>query len=197
MWTDIHGYLEAYDRSLGWRAVCDIGMLALRDYETFGLLFGVRRQDYSPIAARRGFPADASRESRQAYQRYARYDDVHSATWVLWKEIAAIDWEAQARHFEAQGKRHIEWTDLEWEYLFTRLKRLIAEAEKRPRKKGITAVDWKELARELERDLAERKKQRNLIDVPMPDWQAIFYLMKQLANKYGPQHVRLVVWFDS
>jgi hypothetical protein len=197
MGTDIHGYVEAYDRGLGWRAVFDIGPLAFRDYETFGLLFGVRRTNYQPIAAHRGLPADASREARQSYHYFAQFPDVHSASWILWKEIAAIDWEAQARHLEEQGSRHAEWASLQWQYFFKRLKDFIKAEEKRPRKRGITAIDWQGLTFALERDVAEHQRQGKLHDVPQPAWQMIFYLMKQLAIKYGPQHMRLVVWFDG
>ncbi|WP_329368247.1 hypothetical protein [Streptomyces sp. NBC_01483] len=62
-----------------------------RSYEAFGCLFGVRNGSFEPLAARRGFPQDASRAAARAYQW--ELEDAHSPSWIDWAELEAAEWD--------------------------------------------------------------------------------------------------------
>jgi hypothetical protein len=54
-------------------------------------------------------------------------------------------------------------------------------------------ITWAEIRRINWRALAKMKPGV----VPGSDWQMLFKIMEALAERYGDEHVRLVVWFDS
>ncbi|MGV9454254.1 hypothetical protein [Streptomyces sp. NPDC003635] len=108
MGTDIHGYVEVRngwidtsepdddDLFLRWHPAMNLRHLYDgRSYEAFGCLFGVRGRTFEPLAAGRGFPADASRATRRAYAW--EEEDSHSPTWITWAELAAVDWDERDR----------------------------------------------------------------------------------------------------
>jgi hypothetical protein len=68
--------------------------LDVRSYGIFGFLADVR--NYSavpPIAAPRGFPADASPEVIKSYEYWGV--DAHTPSWLTIDELAAFDYEAE------------------------------------------------------------------------------------------------------
>lgn len=85
-----------------WYAVIDAGELLDRNYDAFGMLFGVRnRAGFAPVADHRGLPADVSDSVREHGTPPEDADDemwicYHSPTWVSWAEIKAINWEESA-----------------------------------------------------------------------------------------------------
>ena len=101
MGCDIHGRVEIlYSFSLDeWFSVIDAGLLLDRNYDAFGLLFGVRnRNGFPPIAANRGLPEDASEEVKRDGTPGADADEdswilYHSASWLTLEEIQAVDWD--------------------------------------------------------------------------------------------------------
>jgi hypothetical protein len=96
MGTDIRGWVEVVDEQSDgyrqWVGVIKINWLVERDYGMFGNLFGQRNYaEFSPIAAGRGMPPDASEEVQ-----YAALDRaVVNPSWILWSEIKVIDWEEE------------------------------------------------------------------------------------------------------
>ncbi|MGH7868712.1 MAG: hypothetical protein ACREP9_14050 [Candidatus Dormibacteraceae bacterium] len=70
---------------------------------------------------------------------------------------------------------------------------------------GATWVSWSELADVVtsgtssDRDgQSEHEALRQTIGESMtPGWNTLFQFMRILAERYGPDQVRLVVWFDS
>lgn len=90
MGCDIHSHAEKQD---GGRWVgLDVEAFEDRDYGLFGWLANVRNySDMTPIAADRGFPADASAEAAKHYDNWN--GDAHSASWVSVAELLAVDYD--------------------------------------------------------------------------------------------------------
>lgn len=90
MECDIHSHAEKQD---GERWVhLDVEAFENRNYGFFGWLAGVRNySDMTPIAADRGFPADASAEAAKDYNDWN--GDAHSASWVTVAELMAVDYD--------------------------------------------------------------------------------------------------------
>lgn len=95
--------MDWMDNEDEWLAMIYAGIILDRDYDAFRQLFGVRDYEGSgivPIAPFRGFPANMSREVREAaeysYPEDHRYKDgwvcCHSISWISWAEIQSIDW---------------------------------------------------------------------------------------------------------
>ena len=90
MGCDIHSHAEKRNGSQ-WKRL-DVEAFEDRNYALFGWLAGVR--NYSvvpPIAADRGFPADASNAAANDYDGWS--GDAHSASWVSVAELLAVDYE--------------------------------------------------------------------------------------------------------
>lgn len=96
MGTDISGWVEVVHESNDgyrrWVGVIKVDWLVEHAYGMFGNLFGRRNVgEFSPIAAGRGMPPDASDEVQ-----YAALDRaVATPSWILWSEIKVIDWEEE------------------------------------------------------------------------------------------------------
>lgn len=90
MGCDIHSYAEKQD---GGRWVgLDVEAFEDRDYGFFGWLANVRNYSaMTPIAADRGFPADASSEAAKHYEAWS--GDAHSESWVSLAELLALDYD--------------------------------------------------------------------------------------------------------
>lgn len=90
MGCDIHSHAEQQD-SGRWVGL-SVEAFKARDYGLFGWLAGVRNYSkMAPIAAGRGFPADASRKAANDYDIWR--GDAHSESWVSVDELAAVDYE--------------------------------------------------------------------------------------------------------
>jgi hypothetical protein len=90
MGCDIHSHAEQQD-SGRWVGL-SVEAFKARDYGLFGWLAGVRNYSkMAPIAAGRGFPADASRKAANDYDIWR--GDAHSESWVSVAELAALDYE--------------------------------------------------------------------------------------------------------
>jgi hypothetical protein len=205
--TDIRGFIEVGHRhragGVRWTAAEKLSVV--EHYDMFGCLFGVMNYaNFRPIAPNRGIPEDASAEVKNWVAEiltWAKPDsaDFHSATWISWAEIKAIDWREEG--LEADSRLH--------RYRYTEEGTLVFEG------KSAWSRDWGEqvgvsiedaLGKKLiwekdvelvagERVYLAEKLQRK--DVLTPDWMDVFKNMESLAAKHGDELVRLVVWFDS
>lgn len=93
MGCDIHSYAEKKDGGT-FKLVPVLSVFAWRSYGTFGFLAGVRNySDITPIAPRKGFPADASAEVKKEYESWDI--DAHSASWLSLQELEAFDYDAE------------------------------------------------------------------------------------------------------
>ena len=91
MGTDVHGYIEINtikesDEDF-WCEIIDVSIIAERDYQIFGKLFGVRAtEDTEIIAKSRGIPlGTANRESLVEYE-----ESMVCHSWVNWYEIEGL-----------------------------------------------------------------------------------------------------------
>lgn len=90
MGCDIHCYAERKSGKNFVRVKCDA--FEDRSYGTFGFLADVRNySDVEPIAHRRGFPDDASRAVKTAYEGWGT--DAHSPSWLSIDELSEFDYD--------------------------------------------------------------------------------------------------------
>ncbi|HEY7094728.1 MAG TPA: hypothetical protein VH393_16210 [Ktedonobacterales bacterium] len=95
MGVDIDGWIEVNFGFNGhgyWEGFAQIKHLADRNYGLFGGFFGVRNADeFIPLAANRGIPADASADVN-IHQEPLNCN----SSWILWSEIEQVDWQERA-----------------------------------------------------------------------------------------------------
>ena len=89
MGTDVHGYVEINGVELSgysnWCKIVDIGLIVERNYDIFGLLFGVRAEpEVNGIAKKRGIPDGTSKPQDHNNK------DLHGQTWIDWEEIVDV-----------------------------------------------------------------------------------------------------------
>jgi hypothetical protein len=99
MGVDLSGWVEIRDHRWGeWHGVIRIDSLVHRSYGMFASLFGLRNYGrFRPTAEGRGVPDDWSSEF------HAEWRDGRGnvgTTWVLWSEIATIDWDEEEQEKE-------------------------------------------------------------------------------------------------
>ena len=92
MGVDIDGWIEVdfgSNRHGYWEGFAQIKRLADRNYGLFGGFFGVRNADeFIPLAANRGIPADTSADVKIHQEPLNR-----NPSWILWSEIEQVDWQ--------------------------------------------------------------------------------------------------------
>lgn len=145
MGADIHGWVEVRQPdSDWWDSIVLIDDLVYRQYGIFASLFGLRNGNttinetgrFRAIAAGRGAPPFASPRYLEDRGEGAT---VVGETWVLWSELAAIDWDEEGAYYIADepphyvsgdpgpGRRHERREDYRnggWATLFTLMESL-------------------------------------------------------------------------
>jgi hypothetical protein len=209
MGTDISGWVEVlsmpasstYRRAAHWNAAIDVGRLIERNYDMFGCLFGVTNYaHFRPIAANRGLPEGPSLTVEQEVSQLqgAAETQLIGLTWVTWPELKAIDWDESAEHADARLHMYARDSDGQLTYR--------AKAAWSPALQQITGLSSENAMRhppvfpdgatwEFDGILyrAERLKRRYILT---RDWKMLFAIMGTLAEYFGDDGVRLVVWFD-
>ena len=123
MGADIYGWVETRrPGSEWWDSAIQIHHIVYRQYGMFASLFGVRNGGegatavgrFRAIAPGRSMPDDAS---VFCWDEFVADQGLH-ATWVLWSELAAINWEEEGKSYldevspdlvyvkSAPGRRH-------------------------------------------------------------------------------------------
>jgi hypothetical protein len=195
--TDISGGVEYRPHGPGspW-LLADIGLDALpRNYDAFGLLFGVRNYaGFDAVAPGRGLPDDASPELLSLQFG----DGEHGHTWASWTDLTHINENTPAPHVD----------DRIHEYKRT------AEGLRFVGKAGHHGHPWRAVAGEhadpkgssyphgtewCAGDRIWRVERLSPGDVLRDDPQlrTLFETMRDIAGRYGADNVRLTVWFDS
>ncbi|UBU15826.1 hypothetical protein [Nonomuraea gerenzanensis] len=169
-----------------------------QDYDAFGCLFGVRnRLGWTPVAAGRGLPADASEQVRADHERLAHLDGaVRGCTWVSWAELRDLDMTVRpaARGVlrirpDRDSSIHQHRIDDQWPEEVVRSYGVPPMGDSPV---GAPAGRWRAPGATLEYGPLTR------LDVlgPGTGWEHVFEVMRALARRFGPDGVRLVVWFD-
>ncbi|MFI7079349.1 hypothetical protein ACIBO1_18815 [Micromonospora sp. NPDC049903] len=197
MGTDIDGGVEVRPGGAGspWSLADVLTDDLPRDYDAFGLLFGVRNYaGFTPVAPGRGLPEDASPELR----RLRTVEPVHDCTWVTWAEVARIDWTASAPRVD--DRIHEYRPTSAGEVLVGKASHhgrawhAVAGEHADPRGSSYPeGTQWRTSDRvwRVERLRTGDVLRRN------PQLRALLAGMRGLAERHGDDHVRLVVWFDS
>ncbi|MGC5031868.1 hypothetical protein [Micromonospora sp. DT229] len=196
MGTDIAGGVEIRPCGPGspW-LLTDLSLDDLpRDYDAFGLLFGVRNYaGFDPVAPGRGLPDDASPDLLALQS-----DDEHDHTWVTWTQLAHIDWNALAPRVDDRIHEH-ELTGDGPRFIgkaghHGHAWRAVAGEHADPRGSSYPeGTQWRAGGRMWR---VERLRQADVLRVD-PQLCALFDAMRDLAERLGGDNVRLVVWFDS
>ena len=192
----VFGYPSQYASRKGWEFAIDLGQLYdTRDYDSFGCLFGVMNfAGFEPVAAERGFPEDmAQRTADLATRRACAFP-----TWVNWAEIAAVDWSEPATRPDSRIHEYTRNEAGEW-----RMRGKAGQSPQFARLVGMTPVEaaatsWPDGSQWLDGDVRYRAETLTRAEAVQPDgaWQPVWSVMETLAGLHGPDHVRLVVWFD-
>jgi len=191
MGTDLYGWVEIKRDQADkyWDATVKAGSVATRNYIMFATLFGTRNAEkFKPIAARRGIPTNAARETYTEFEKWGA--DAHSPTSITWSEIKSIDWNEEAENsivvYEYKKGKNAELIRCNQFYEDSRL---TPEAWNTLLAGGTWEVD------DTLFKIGEVKKRRRRDALENKDWELLFKLMEMLAERYGDDNVRMVVWF--
>ena len=197
MGTDIAGGVEIRPHGPGsaW-ILADVDLDDLpRHYDAFGLLFGVRNfAGFDAVAPGRGLPDDASPE----LSRLRLSDSEHDHTWVSWTELARIDGNAQAPRVDDRIHEYKVTGDglllVSKASHHGKAWRAVAGEYADPRGSSYPeGTEWRAHDRVWR---VERLSQGDVLRSD-PELRELFDTMRDLAERYGGNNVRLVVWFDS
>ncbi len=181
MGCDIHGFIEVCQDGI-WQAREDIGDIVSRNYDMFGLLFGVRNYcGFAPIAANRYLPADVSSLVRSACE-----GDYHSATYITAEELTAIDWTKRSAQLSERVTCY-RLVDGKEEYIskFSHSSQL--------ERHEYALLEAGESIRKG--DFLYRCDYTLYSDAQSSQWQQAFDLIANYRNHYDG--ARMVVWFDN
>lgn len=206
MGTDIVGWVEVatqLNRRLGgWTAAVALEPLmdAGRAYDMLGCLFGVANYaNFRPLAPRRGLPGDLSPLARQEYDRQVQGQERSlPATWIGWSEILAADWDEPAEQpddrlhaYRRQADGHLVYDGKAlWSLDAERVTGLSPQARARLPRYWSEGQEW------AAEDLVFRAVRLRRREARTPAWERVFAIMGLLAEAFGAEQVRLVVWFD-
>jgi hypothetical protein len=199
MGIDISGWIEGIPTGLypRWQAVVDIDVLLDRNYDLFGCLFGVANYaHFRPLAPFRGVPDMASTLVRTAVEQSGNL----WTTWISLSEIQSMDLDEPALYADSRL----------WHEPLTATQpvrngnKSFGGAVVMPpigmvEEVGLGAIPiwepdlvWEEPRMQLRLRTGILTRREALT----PDWWTVVALMEALGEQFGPQHVRLVVWFD-
>jgi hypothetical protein len=189
MGIDLHGWIEVRTAATAtWLPAVWLDVLASRNTDLFGALFGVGSTLFRPLAFARGLPADVSQTVRRDAGVPFTLDGTTSLheswwgdTWITWSEILAADPDEPAdglwlfqREPGPLGTPVESWTNLPYDP---------AQVGRRWEEDGVSYWVVHPRRRDLMTDDA--------------DWQAVVELSTVLARRFGAAHVRWVVWFGA
>lgn len=204
MGCDIHGWVEVNNYG-HWYEYINAGHLLHRNYEMFGILFGVRNYgNFVPIAEGRGIPLDASNVVKADYERWGA--DVHSPSFITFDEIMSINWWERGTDLTDRvycfRKGEVNWfSAFGWSSTLSNEDYAILDRGESIERNNII---YKRLVFTRATELSS-------------DWELLFSMMQQLdryvrsgdreyktiesrnlpSTEVSPSRVRLVVWFDN
>lgn len=198
MGCDIHGWIE-YNKYGRWRPLVNIEMFFDRDYDLFGLLFGVRNYgNFKPVAEDRGLPEDISDVVKSEHDKWGL--DAHSESWIGWEEIGSINKDMVSEEADSRIHEYImengKWKFLSKATYSANVAQALQEMTKAEtkiwEKEGILIKgEWKYALEKLSAGEV-------LNSYGIEKAQKFIDLAKEcLGNKNNELKFRLVVWFDN
>lgn len=216
---DIHGVVEidwrgkyrdegeeVDEEDRRWMTFIDnVGMWLGRSYDTFGMLFGVRNYaNFDPIAAKRGLPENISDNLQEEVDYYDERGllggiDFHSASYITFDEIEEIEWDEEAEN--ADSRVHVYDDDGNFLHKASYVGSLTDEERKRI-EKGETVTKTMEHGDPLSGVEQGDKTHYKLEKITRQEalsgaWERLFDTLRDFAEVYGEENIRLVVWFDN
>lgn len=185
MGADIHGFIEVWECNM-WISKVDADCLIPRDYDFFGVLFGVRnRTGFEPLFDTRGIPNDASFSCKHGYEEWGL--DSHSPSYVTLDELLAIDKTVQAeeRSDWTTGYKRQPNGELKWVTQFGWSSTISPEYDERlsnGEEIEVNGIIYKKEFLTVENALGKT-------------YEVVIDTMQTLKKHY--EKVRLVVWFDN
>jgi hypothetical protein len=161
----------------------------------WGCLFGVRNYaNFKPIVPERGIPDDSTDQIKTDFARAA--EDSFSPTWVTWSEIKAIDWEEETDVEPYRVLTYVTLKNGSRQRVRSTYRRSWL-AQKLSLSEEALDASWKNgQTWEIDGESYEAIKTIKRKDTLSAGWQMLFKLMETLAEQYGGDGVRLIVWFD-
>ncbi len=196
MMRQIYGAVEFWSEGQ-WLELVDIASLLAQHIGLNGCLFGVdNHAGYVPLFADRGLPRDCSATLLSRAERsWAQAAQDSRASWALWSELARVDWEVRAD--DRRGTGALGPDDGGYD----------ADASDAVIDKWLHDRRWVWARDALDRDpdlfgqsgirIFRRfvpKRSDCLVNTEFP---LVMKLMGCLAERFGDQAVRLVVWFGA
>ncbi len=190
MGTDIHGVIEINPypdlKGSSWFDVIDAGMILHRSYNMFGMLFGMKNVGgFRPIANQRGIPAGCCFTTQDLHDDPD--SELHSWTWISYEEIKSIDLDEESPEYDSSLHEFGKADDGSWQ-------------DTGRTSYGCAEIDWEKVGHAteyLEGDKLHKKVKLRRRDCLGSDWALLVRLMDALAEHYGAENVRLIVWFDN
>lgn len=197
MGCDIHGHIEV-DKSHNedvtrWISAGTLFPFVGRSYDAFGCLFGVRNySNFNPVAPDRGIPRPMSRSAKEDYESWKQ--DAHSQSFLNYTEIQDIDWDETADEVDARysvldenkeptGTKFALGPASGWNEIVEENKEAIEAGEPVPNESGDQHIQKRKLTRG---------------EALSGAWQWLLHdYMGMLADRFGEENVRVVVWFDN
>lgn len=170
-----------------WLKLIEISSLLLKHSDLYACLFGVHNYaGYVPLFADRGFPSDCSESLRSEAAVYI--DEVSHPSWVLWSELQRVDWEEAAiRRDERIHEFILEGNE----------ERFVTKWLNHPGRESIRDalnVNPESIIR-ADMRIFRRPVLKRIDCLEGTDFPLLMKLMGCLAERFGEDGVRMVVWF--
>lgn len=189
MGCDIHGAVEVkspYSNSYDY--VIDISSIVNRDYDAFGLLFGVRNYgNFESIAEHRGLPNNISYQLKDKLEGWGCE---HSTTYITLDEIRRIDYETESLELDDRIHQYKVNND-----------GILQSHSKFSASSDISNEDIEKMrnGETIEKNgYCYKMEKLKIKDVLGKQWQILFKMMEVLTEQgHKPENIRMVVFFDN
>lgn len=187
MSTALVGFIECRLHGT-WYAVVDVSLLIPQNYNLYACLFGERNYaNFKALFPSRGIPLDASRRVVDEHKNMG--EEAHDATWLLFSEYRSKTFVGMTSDgidpFLHIYKREADGTLV-----------LVDKLARKPQPHPDQFYDSVIKAGELESEGLIYRHMRVPYEEALEGFKTTENIMVLLADQFGAEGVRLVVWFD-